>query len=386
MLNVDAMNLKREIMAKKKPSKLESLYRQHAGRKKGNNLKEPLWDLDRDGISFSMLSKYLICPERFRLAAVEGWTPKGIAVPLEFGSAFHKCMEHVEGGGRIEQVGLITNEYMKGRKKEKASIMTTQDMQDLERVMGMVQTTFYAYHEYWSNVHTFESDRKKYFDHHFKYKYQEETFDVIHTIPSGRKVRLRGRWDAVLTNPVTKKLCLQENKTKSTIDEYAIEHGLKKDLQTQFYLWTLYLVEGLFPRHVLYNVIRRAGLRPGHNESVKDFVKRVEADIEKRPDHYFMRWVVDFDIEDLTLFRKRALDPLLTTVVEWWDSIKHRPFDPWTLVDGTPNMRHYERPFGIYDSAQYGGGKGDFFEILYHQRFDAFYQRDIAFPELEDEE
>jgi len=364
------------------------MFEAHKGKRRGNNRKQSLWDLDRDGITFSMLSKWLICRERFRLSAIEGWTPVGIKVPLEFGSAFHKCMEYVEGGGRIENIRGVTTEYAQARRKDRSSNLRTQDLQDLEKVMGMVETTYHHYHDYWSSTPTFVNpgNRKRYYDHHFKYKYQEETFNVVHVLPNGRKVRLRGRWDAVLHHPISKKLCLQENKTKSQIDEYGITHGLKKDLQTQFYLYALFLAEGVYPRHILYNVIRRSSMIPRVNESLKDFMNRLEEDIVKRPNHYFMRWVVDIDQEDLNLFKTRMLNPLLTCVVEWWDSIKNRPFDPWTLEDGKPNMLHFERPFGVYDSAQFGGGKGDYFEILYNDSFTPFYQRNTPFPELEDEE
>lgn len=329
-----------------------------------------------------MLSKFLVCRERFRLSAVEGWTPKRIKVPLEFGSAFHRCMEHVEGGGRIEHISRVTESYQQSRKKE--NNLTAEDMQDLERVMGMVEVTYFAYHEYWSTVPTFRGSNKKYFDHHLKYKYQEEAFDVVHILPSGRKVRLRGRWDAVFRHPLTKKMVLQENKTKERIDEWAIMEGLKKDLQTQLYLWALFLSEGTYPRHVLYNVIRRCGLRPLQRETLAEFMNRVRNDIDKRPEHYFMRWVVDVDIEDLTHFRDRVLNPLLETIVQWWDSIKHNPFDPWTRPDGSPNHLHYEKPFGIYDSAAFG--KGEYWDILYLGRFDNYTQRNVPFPELEDEE
>lgn len=368
-------------MAKKR-NRYDEIWNQNRGRKKGNNRKESLWDLERDGITFSMLSKFLTCRERFRLSAVEGWTPKNIRVPLEFGSAFHKCMEHVEGGGRIEQIGEVVDQYQYSRKKEHN--LTADDMTDLERVMAMVETTYFAYHDYWSRVPTFRSESRRYFDHSLKYVYQEEAFDVMHSLPSGRKIRLRGRWDAVFKHPISKKLVLQENKTKSTIDEYGIHEGLKKDLQTQFYLWSLYLAEGVFPRHVLYNVIRRSGLRPSVKETVAEFRKRVSDDIEKRPEHYFMRWIVDVDIEDLTLFRDRMLNPLLETVARWWDSIKHDPFDPWTLEDGSPNYLHYEKPFGIFDSAAFGG-KGDYWDLLYLNRYDNYFQRTVPFPELEEE-
>lgn len=325
------------------------------------------------------------CRESFRLGAVEGWTPKNIKVPLEFGSAFHKCMEYVEGGGRVENIDRVCDDYLSARKKDKNAGMTADDLTDLERVMGMVEVTYQAYFDYWNDVPTFVSAKRKYRDSAFKYKYQEEAFDVVHLLPSGRKVRLRGRWDAVLTHPITKRLMLQENKTKERIDEYAITHGLKKDLQTQFYLWSLHLTEGVYPRHVLYNVIRRPGLRPGVKETVVEFVKRVSDDIDARPDHYFMRWVVDVDIEDIVNFRDRTLNPLLATIVEWWDSIKHDPFSPWTLADGKPNMLHFERPFGIYDSAAFGNGMGDFHQIRYADNYEPFYQREMPFPELEDE-
>lgn len=66
---------------------------------------------------------------------------------------------------------------------------------------------------------------------------QEHAFDVPYRLPSGRTVRLRGRWDSV--DLVGGGIWLQENKTKSDIDQQGLTRQLTRDLQSMLYLAAL---------------------------------------------------------------------------------------------------------------------------------------------------
>ena len=79
---------------KRAPKRFSTLW--DSSRKKkiiGNTKRRSLWDLHKHGVSYSMISRFLECRERFRLDVVEGWQETKINVPLEFGSIFHEAME-----------------------------------------------------------------------------------------------------------------------------------------------------------------------------------------------------------------------------------------------------------------------------------------------------
>src|SRR5690606_27397262 len=62
---------------------------------------------------------------------------------------------------------------------------------------------------------------------------QEQSFAVPYTLPSGRQVTLRGKFDAVVL--FGRDIYLQENKTKGDIDEEGIGSTLTGNLQSMFY-------------------------------------------------------------------------------------------------------------------------------------------------------
>ncbi len=73
--------------------------------------------------------------------------------------------------------------------------------------------------------------------------YQEEVFDEPYKLPSGRVVRLRGKFDSVdvIGKGKERGIWLQENKTKGDIREDKLRRQLVFDLQTMFYLVALIL-------------------------------------------------------------------------------------------------------------------------------------------------
>jgi hypothetical protein len=353
-------------IAKKVSGRKTAGPKRRSGR--GNQRDEPLWDLDRDGITSSMLSKFVVCQERFRLSAVEGWTDSKVSVPLEYGSCFHECLENHAAGNPRSTEQVVGDYY---RKKIDGKMLDVEERKTMQIICGMVGVVFPQYVDYWKS-----KDLNK------TYIFQEQTFEVMYQLPTGRMIKLRGRWDEGYVDE--RGMWLQENKTKGNIDEEYLQASLHQDLQTMFYTLALSIHQGYPPYGVLYNVARRPGLRLGAKETVRDFVLRVEKDVEKRPEWYFMRWETVLGKNDLDTWIMRSLNPLLSKVCEWWDSIKHNPFEPWTNKDGQPNLGHMLRPAGVYD-AQGNGMRGDYFELLYRGNYFGLHQRELAFPELQED-
>lgn len=354
-----------------KPKKTPQQRLAELASKRGKNQK-PLWDLERDGVTYTMLSRFMVCPERFRLSAVEGWSETGLQAALEFGSAFHLCLENPTSPPE-----KLTRQYQQSRVKSKA--LFPSQYKEFEMLMGMVEAVVRAYRKVY---HKDDIATKKFVIH-------EEAFDVHYQVPvSGdltgdphkasisRPVRLRGRWDSVYRDG-TGKLWLMENKTKSDIDVDGISRTLSQDLQTMLYVTALELHLKESVGGVLYNVIKRPQLRQGKSENLPQFIKRVEATAIEQQDVYFRRWPQTLSKGDLGKWQERTLNPLLRQIVMWWDSIKSNPFSPW----GSPF--HYQRPFGVYDSLA-SGRRGDFFELLTGGSTSGLVRRTEPFPELVD--
>jgi len=354
-------------------------------KKRGKN-NEPLWDLDRDGITYSMLSKFMVCPERFRLSSVEGWSETGLQAAMEFGNAFHACLENPQ-----HPPEKITRQYQQSRIAAKA--LFPNQIQEFEVLMGMVEAMVHAYRD----VYHEDVDQKQFILH-------EEKFEIPHniqlTVPcdcgevcldensenygrpeihygvTHREVKLRGKIDAVFRKK-DGSLWIMETKTKSDIDVDGISRTLSQDLQTMMYVTALTHLKGETVGGVLYNVIRRPALRQGKGETLRDFIKRVKDTALEQRDRYFIRWPHTLEPGALERWQERTFNPILTQVVQWWDSIKANPFDPW----GSPY--HYQRPFGVYDSLA-SGRRGDFFELLTSGSTSGLYRRSEVFPELAD--
>ena len=336
--------------------------------KKRGKSGKPVWTLDM-GITYSMLSRFRNCRERFRLSAVEGWSETGLKAALEFGSAFHACLENPN-----RQPCEVTREYQEARMKDKAFFRS--QLQEFEMLMGMVESVVDVYRAVYKDV-----EKEK------TYVLKEETFDENYVLTFGddhtsgpkqpRTVRLRGRIDAAYRDK-TGKLWLLETKTKSDIDVDGINRTLSQDLQTMFYATALELKTGEPVAGVLYNVIRRPALRQGKAENLPMFIKRVRDTVMEQQDRYFFRPYHTLSKGELTKWQQRTLNPLLFQVCQWWDSIKNDPFEPWS------SPYHVQTPFGVYDPLG-SGRRGDFFELLTGGGTGGLLRRKEPFPELVDD-
>ena len=320
--------------------------------------RKPKWDLYVDGISYSLLCKYRNCRERFRISTVEGLRPSERKAALDFGTVFHKALEFTAQGKTSAQTitGLL--------KTYKDSSIDPQ----LIRIACVLVPHYNAYYA-----------KEKY-----KYVAQEEVFDVPYkSVTNGRIIRLRGRRDEMFVR--NKCLWLQENKTKTTIDENKIMQTLPHDLQTMLYIYSMtHDYKGQKIGGVLYNVIRRPKHTQGAKESDRKFMNRLNDVITEDPSHFFKRYEVELTKSDIDRFYNTTLVPLIENVVVWWESIKQNPFDPWVDSQGKPNPHHFRTPFGIYDPMTLG--EGDFLEYITSGSKYGLEEIETCFPELQGEQ
>lgn len=329
--------------------------------------RKPTWDLYKDGISYSLLCKFRNCRERFRISTVEGLRPSERREAMEFGTIFHKALEYTAQGKTTSQV--ITG-LLKFYKNSSIDPMLVKQA----CILVPHYNRYYA-----SEKH--------------QYVAQEEVFDVPYkSTTTGKIVRVRGRRDEMFTRKGA--LWLQENKTKTHIDENKIIQTLPFDLQTMLYVWSMtHDYRGQKIGGVLYNVIRRPGLKQKVSESDNDFLQRINDEVANDVDtalktnamsHYFKRYEVELSPTDITNFYNRMLVPLLESVVLWWESIKSNPFNPWVDEQGNPNPHHYQTPFGIYDPMTIG--IGDYFDYVTNGSKLGLEKIETCFPELEGEQ
>jgi hypothetical protein len=310
--------------------KLKGLKNPHAARK------EPLWtgpngEGSNGGVTQGLLARFLTCRERTRLMLVEGIKHKeGFNARIEYGSMWHVCEEalaaEVEKFG--EQVGTTLGddnllEYCQQLRKRFPF-----SQEEIAHWRGMCREFFPLYVEHWRN-HPDVLERTPLL--------QEYMFDVPYQLPSGRTVRLRGKWDSVdlIGSGKGAGIFLQENKTKSTIKQEALlaELGSGFELQTMFYLTALdeakttaefeqgddvqRLLETAPLSGVRYNVIRR----PAHKTAESALKKFHEDADNNRLGEWFARFKVVVRPADIERFRRQCLDPVLENLCDWWECL-----------------------------------------------------------------
>ena len=369
---------------------------------------DPTWDLERDGVTFSLMNQFLNCRHRTHMRYVQGWTSKHVNLPLEFGNIIHMMDEAHDRGFPINHIPV---NYVKSRNNA-----TEKAIRDLAFLAASCYPIYQGYINFWNENPSIRYKKKDIYAKNIKWIGKEKIFDVTHRMPSGMKIKLTGRRDGLFQFSPENRNRVFETKTKQKVDEYGIEKALNDDMQSLFYCYATQLeCNGVIPAGFLYNLIRRPSLKPRVNDTPTDYAARIEEDIAKRPSWYYMRWSVDITEETISTFIARQLNPVLFQIVTWWNSIKkNKDLDPWSTIvpcsycesinGGTeeynncsncggsrevsiPNPHHWCRPINLYDS---GNGvqpsQTDFFDPITHNSYLNYYQRDVAFIELTDNE
>jgi hypothetical protein len=358
---------------------------------------QPLWQgPTTDGITFSLLNRFLECRERFRLRVVEGIVDdEGFQRSMEYGSMWHACEEALAGrntntsssGGWVKAAQAY---------RDKLLAKYPDNHKDIQHWYQVCRAEFPVYITEW------QKQQKS-----VKYLLQETAFRVPYLLPSGRTITLRGKWDAIFQKG--KSIFLQENKTKGEIDEEGITQTVDQNLQVMFYLIALQeyqdrdgLDPGRFPESmpkdfylrplagVLYNVIRRPladryAIRQKKSETPKEFYARLQLSIYANPEHYFKRWEALISKQDIQKFKRECFTGIMCQLDEWWEHIL------WTMKEGispfSPSKDgkyiHYRTPYGIYHSLA-GGFRGSYFSYLTKGSTNDLRTITTLYPELEE--
>lgn len=332
------------------------------------------------GISQSMIVRFLSCRERFRLKYVLGLEPHDKwNHRLGYGNMWHTC-EEAHAKGKSVSDSRPDAEDVRDVLAMHASEMCVKyplQQEEIFKWYNVCKTQFPEYVKYWQE-HPDVKNRTPLL--------QEQAFDVPYTLPSGRVVRLRGKWDSVdliqeetegllgRHKEVREGIWLQENKTKGDVDKLQIERQLKFDLQTMVYLIALanyqhdvgFSVARGGPvapiLGVRYNVVRRPlsggkGSISPHKEKKPKKGRYVPAETDEQfyerlrrnylaaePDYWFFRVRGEVGQRDIEVFRETCLDPILEQMSCWYNS---DPVPPWA--------QHYRTPFGVYSALEEGG-------------------------------
>jgi hypothetical protein len=333
---------------------------------------------EKDGVTYSLLSRFLVCRERFRLLVVEGLRPRErFSAPLEFGNMWHAAEE---GQERSSWKGPLDSYVADLRQRMPEAAEEITFWHQVVRVM------FPLYQRRWEEDDTLRPKEK------VAVLLREKPFSVPYTLPSGRTVRLRGKWDGV--DLLGSSVWLREHKTKGDINAEQIQRQLAFDLQTMLYLVALdQCGVYMLTNHkysapiagVVYNVVRRPRHRPGKKEGLTDFLVRLRGLIEEDPGHFFMRWRVDVLEADVAAFRQQCLDPVLEQLCDWWKFVSEG--DPWSRPE-TPRDAfreygiHWRHPFGVWNVLD-EGGSSDLDHYLATGSDVGLVRTDNLFPELE---
>jgi len=226
----------------------------------------------------SELSAFGKCERYHQLRYLKRLRPMLQGLPLRFGTAFHLGIEHgnPQAAGQFVRKGL-----------ERAFIQ--EDRQRVEIAAGQVESMVRGAIKAWSGSEQ-PSER-------------EVEFCVPLINPEtgrpSRRHRLGGKVDGVGADRT------YEYKTTSRLDRDYIDR-LEVDQQVDTYQDAMSRVLGRRIRQSVYRVALKVSIRVRKNESVPEYLRRVEEEYQTKPERYFHEEIVDRSDDQIELWRKDA--------------------------------------------------------------------------------
>lgn len=321
--------------------------------------KEPIWSFYHDGVTQSLINKYLTCKYQCRLEYYEGWTSKKIQPWFIFGNAVHYVLQHYYLANRdsppIEQVDKWLKEYKDILGKEIGGFenLPLEKFEEVELIFLTVRKVLPFYFIHYRNE----------FNKHFFVK-TERVFKVPIDLFNGRNTFINGKFDGIYNDEKDNLLIMDHKCLFYRFDELSFGETVKFDIQANLYLLAAYHMFNKVPKGIVFNVIRKHGLKQKQEEPLKDFANRVMFDIMQRPEHYFMRipyYVVE---QELFHWADTELRQLLFDIEIWYKSGCKSYINPGALKT-------------IY-------GNCSMYDLIVHQNNTGYYIREKPFKELEE--
>ena len=317
------------------------------------------YSLQSHGVTQSLLGMWRECKQKARLYLLR-WTPNRTGKALTHGILGHSVLEHFHKMQQKDskfipteaQVAKVVQVHARKHAAKEGSRWSGEQQQEFEMIVAQLTAVYPAYFEFW---------RKK----PLKWVNVEGVFRVpfVYANKNGKNCStwLNGRLDGAYMS--SKKLWLMDAKNKSRIDENELGDTLLRDFQINFYLLAVQILTGKVPEGFTYNIIRRPGLKLGKKESMPGHVQRIRKHIADEPEHYFKRFEVSVDNNDLVMFKQELCDTLTE-------------FHTW-FHGGMPVQFFGQPCVGKYGMCQY-------VPIDYRDDYSTFHKRKAIFSELED--
>lgn len=315
-------------------------------------LPSKLYSIDKDGATQSLLSMFMECRQKAGLY-LQGWESRYHSAALLHGSLGHGMLEYSYldiAAGKLK--GPPTEaQARKYADRAKATWLkdtvrpSAEALLDAETSLAILEKMMPRYFEYWSK------DFGK-----VKWITLEEQFCT-----GAFGIQLRGKRDGRFA--VRKEAWLLENKFKSMVNEGDLQDALSIDFQVMLYLWTLRKDTGKCPAGMLYNIIRRPGLRPHKSEPLPKYAKRVAEDVDARPEFYFTRMEIPVMPEDLAKFGQD-----LTGILQ--------DYRGW-IAGKVPHYKNPNSCLGKYGKCKYVG-------VCTRNDYSGLLKRKVLFQELSD--
>lgn len=323
------------------------------------------YDPKVQGVTQGLLARFLACRYQAK-HAIAMWSGTGTRAALLYGDLVHAALAELhtmgeeihEGPGCPENIDVVVEAQAKYLRQERGDRWSAEDHEDFELVQSQAHGVLRAYFQHYA-----KRNQK------MTVLAAESEFD-FKVGPLG--IRVRGKRDGILEFLSKGKrkptVWLFETKTRGMNFDINLATTLARDLQTNIYLLSL-VAEGYDPRGVLYNEVRRPGLRPlkgrGKDavpETLPEYEARVEADALADTAKYFRRLEIAVGADQIAEFEKQFI-ALLAEFHEWWKS-------------GMPGFQYGMPCIGKYGACPYIG-------LCFEGSSDGLRKRDTMFEELE---
>lgn len=256
-------------------------------------LKKP-YDPRVNGVSQSMLTTFMSCRQKAKLK-LEGWRYIRPGAALILGTMAHEVIaqafETLNAPPSQEWIKKALRHAVAKVEEEHNNRLSAEAVQKMEKSAAVLTVLLPLYFQYWKK----DFGSKDWIKVESKFKVQ---------IP-GMPFPVMGYYDRV--RRIQGKPWLFETKTKGKIEEDFLTEMLHFDFQNGLYLQSLMQELGEIPRGVVYDVLRNPGLKEKEGEAFEEYLKRVEKDVKKRPQHYFIRFEVAIDKKEIAEFTSELI-------------------------------------------------------------------------------
>jgi hypothetical protein len=248
-----------------------------------------------DGVTQSLLSAFVHCRVLCR-NIIDGWERKGPEDYMNLGILIHDVL-----GTRYAKDRVPNANRMSARLKAVSNTLTFSSAAAHSNALCVSDILLQEYFRFYA-----KRDAK------VQWIAGEETFDI-----KWKGFRLRGQIDATFI-PKDGRVWIKETKTTSQLSSEQ-ENLLAFDFQSLFYA-TVKQAQAPNKRigGFVYDMVRNPGLRVGVSENEDAYMKRVRADIRRRPEFYFMRYTIPITKQMLDDFAKE-LHAKLNEFMDWLD-------------------------------------------------------------------